>query len=563
MVVRTYGTLEYDKNKDSFCISKAEPHICIKLKHIFQVLRKSDTVPFYFSNTPEHSHDLLWFMERYPLAVTPEAGKLLNKGRKNYINDINERERILLPDYQPSGASFKDGLMARHYQLQARDMEMQVKRLLLTDEMGLGKTVSAILCMLAAECRPAAVVCQTHLPIQWKREIERFTGLTVHIVKTRKAYNLPPADVYIYKYSSLSGWTDLFGTSFFKMAVFDECQELRCIGSDKYNSALALSKNVNYCLGMSGTPVYNYGIEIYNILNLIKPGCLGESHDFVWEWCKADLKKVSDPKALGSYLRENMLMLRRTRAEVGRELPVVNKLVYEVEYDHHEANKVEKLARQLALAATTGSFMARGEAARELDVRVRHATGVAKALSVAAWVRMFMETGEPIVLAGWHREVYDIWLRELADFNPVMYTGSESPKQKDEAVAKFIAGETNLFIISSRSGVGLDGLQKRCKTVIVGELDWSPKVHDQLICRLDRDGQQEQVTAIFLTTNWGSDPDIIDMLGIKSSQAHGIVDPTLAAAEQYSDESRIKKLAQRFLKNREERIPVTDAEIVE
>jgi len=550
MVVRTYGTLEYDKSKNSFCISKAEPHICIKLKHIFQVLRKGGTVPFYFSNTPEHSHDLLWFMERYPLDVTPEAAKLLKVGRKKYVNDLNERERILLPDYVPVPAALNSGEHARHYQLQARDMLMQMKRLLLTDHMGLGKTVSAILCMLFGACRPAAVVCQTHLPIQWKREIERFTGLTVHIVKTRKAYNLPPADVYIFKYTSLSGWVDLFGTSFFKLAVFDECQELRCTGSDKYNAALALSNNVNYCLAMSGTPIYNYGIEVYNILNLIKPGCLGEVSDFIWEWCKGNLKEVDDPKALGTYLRENMLMLRRTREDVGRELPVVNKLVYEVEYDQHEVKKVEKLAQQLALATTTGSFMARGEAARELDIRVRHATGVSKALSVSAWVRMFLETGEPIVLAGWHREVYDIWLKELADFNPVMYTGSESPKQKDEAAAKFIAGETNLFIISLRSGVGLDGLQKRCKTVVYGELDWSPKVHDQLTARLDRDGQQEQVTAIFLVTNWGSDPVVIDMLGVKSSQAHGIVDPLLAPAAQHSDESRIKKLAKQFLKGK-------------
>jgi len=550
MVVRTYGTLEYDKSKNSFCISKAEPHICIKLKHIFQVLRKGNTVPFYFSNTPEHSHDLLWFMERYPLDITPEAEKLLKSGKRKYINDLNERERILLPDYVPAEADLKEGEKARHYQLQARDMVMQMKRLLLTDEMGLGKTLSGILCMLSGCSRPAAVVCQTHLPIQWKREIERFTGLTVHIVKTRKAYDLPKADVYIFKYTSLSGWVDLFGTSFFKMAIFDECQELRCTGSEKYNAARALSKNVDYCLGMSGTPVYNYGIEIYNVLDLIKPQCLGEPGDFVWEWCKGDLKKVDDPKALGTYLRENMLMLRRTRADVGRELPVVNKLIYEVEYDHHEAKKVEKLAQQLALATTTGSFISRGQAAQELDIRVRHATGVSKALSVAAWVRMFLETGEPVVLAGWHREVYDIWLKELADFKPLMYTGSESPKQKDDAVTRFLAGESNLFIISLRSGVGLDGLQKRCKTVIYGELDYSPKVHDQILARLDRDGQQEEVTGIFLVTEWGSDPVIMDILGIKSSQAHGIVDPLLATSAQHSDESRIKKLAQQFLKNK-------------
>lgn len=549
MVIRTYGKLEFNKDKNSYCISKAEPHICIKLKNIFQVLRRGDTVPFYFANTPEHSSDLLWFMERYPLDVDPEAEKLLKSGKKKYINDINERERILLPDYIPVNAELINGEHARHYQLQARDIVMQVKRLLLADDMGLGKTLSAILCMLSGATRPAAVVCQMHLTIQWKREIERFAGLTVHIVQSRKAYNLPAADVYIFKYTSLSGWVDLFASSFFKMVTFDECQELRRTDSEKYRSAKKLAANADYCLGLSGTPIYNLGVEIYNILNLINPGCLGDYVDFSREWCNSGIG-VEDPKALGSYLRENMLLLRRKRKDVGRELPEVNTLIYDVEYDDKEVKKVEALARQLALATTSGSFIERGQAAAELDIRVRHATGVSKAMSVAAWVRMFMETGEPIVLAGWHREVYDIWLKELADFNPVMYTGSETSKQKDEAVAKFLSGESNLFIISLRSGVGLDGLQKRCKTIISGELDWSPKVHDQLVTRLDRDGQQEEVTAIYLVTNWGSDPGIIDLLGIKSSQSHGIMDPLLAAQSQYSDEGRIKKLAQQFLKEK-------------
>jgi SNF2 family DNA or RNA helicase len=166
---------------------------------------------------------------------------------------------------------------------------------------------------------------------------------------------------------------------------------------------------------------------------------------------------------------------------------------------------------------------------------------------VAQYVRILLENDEPVVLAGWHRDVYNIWLSELAEFNPVMYTGSETGPQKEKAKAAFVNGETNLFIISLRSGAGLDGLQKRCKTIVIGELDWSPKVHDQLIGRVDRDGQPEQVTAIFLVSDCGSDPVIINLLGLKASQSHGIVDPLTMPAEQYSDESRMKVLAQNYL----------------
>lgn len=291
------------------------------------------------------------------------------------------------------------------------------------------------------------------------------------------------------------------------------------------------------------------------MIDCIKPFALGNKDDFLREWCSGWGRRVRvvDPQALGTYLRESFLMLRRTRKEVGRELPPINTIVHTVEYDEAEVQKAENIARQLAIRATTGSFMERGVAARDLDIFVRHSTGVAKAKGVAEYVKILLDNNEPIILVGWHRDCYDIWLKELADYNPVMYTGSETPAQKEKSKEAFIKGETNLFIISLRSGVGLDGLQEVCTTVVFGELDWSPKIHDQVTGRTNRDrkDEQKQVTAIYLVSDCGSDPLIIDLLGLKASQSHGIMNPLdTGIQEQYSDESRIQLLAKRYLEKK-------------
>ncbi|WP_223070526.1 hypothetical protein [Paenibacillus caui] len=60
------------------------------------------------------------------------------------------------------------------------------------------------------------------------------------------------------------------------------------------------------------------------------------------------------------------------------------------------------------------------------------------------------QAGIPIVLVGWHRDVYDIWLRELAAYRPAMYTGSESERQKNESVRRFIEGDTDAHPISAK-----------------------------------------------------------------------------------------------------------------
>lgn len=259
-------------------------------------------------------------------------------------------------------------------------------------------------------------------------------------------------------------------------------------------------------------------------------------------------KKVKDPQALGSYLRENFLMLRRTREEVGMSLPAVNKIVQTVEFDEVAVKKAEDTARALAIKVTSGSFVERGAAARDLDIFVRHFTGVSKAKGIAAYLKILLENNEPVVVGAWHRDVYDILLEELAEYKPVMYTGTESAAQKEKAKKAFLSGETNCFIISLRSGIGLDGLQQRCNLVVIAELDWSPQVHEQLIGRVDREGQRQQVTVIYLVSECGSDPLIIDLLGLKSTQSRGIINPFETGAQKItSDDTRLKLLAKQYL----------------
>jgi len=55
------------------------------------------------------------------------------------------------------------------------------------------------------------------------------------------------------------------------------------------------------------------------------------------------------------------------------------------------------------------------------------------------------------------------------------------------------------------------------------------------------------VTAIYLISEFGSDPMVVDLLGLKASQSHNIIDPLQATSEQHSDESRMKLLAKNYL----------------
>ena len=183
---------------------------------------------------------------------------------------------------------------------------------------------------------------------------------------------------------------------------------------------------------------------------------------------------------------------------------------------------------------------------------MRQITGLAKAPYVAEFVRMLIEGGSgPVVLFGWHRDVYGIWEERLREYSPVRFTGSESVKQKQDNLEKFLRGESQVLMMSLRSGSGVDGLQGVSSTVVIGELDWSPGAIEQCIGRVSRDGQKESVFVYYLTAADGADPVMVDVLGIKRGQIEGVRDPKAPLMEMgRADPDHIKKLAEAYVKGR-------------
>lgn len=564
---RTYGQLQFVKKETSdprhwgkpgyyFHMTKVVPHVCIKLKSVFEKLDKSQLDDFYFPFKDDVCNDLRWFLDRYPMEMHGTSENKIKSGHKRYVKAQAQIETILSDGYTPPPVLIKHPWQPRPYQSKGAEMFLFTHKMLLLDELGLGKSLTAVLPAVInpRKTLPMLIVCQTHLPLQWKQgTIEKFTNLSCFIIPVGldpENKNIPNVDVIICPYSRLAKWGSILMHRV-KYIVFDEVQELRRKGtedklSQKYSTSKNLCEQVDYVMGLSGSPIYNYAIEMHNILNCIKDGCVGSYYDWGREW---GWNTVRDPKALGSYLREVNLILRRTDKEVGRELPALNTIVTTVEYDESEIERENEIAKQLAMSyLTSSSFMEKGSAAMELDARLRQTTGIAKAKSVAALVKILLENDKPVLLSGWHRAVYDIWLTELMKYKPVMYTGTETVKEKEEAKRKFVSGESKVMIISNRSGAGLDELQySGCHDVVIGELDWSPQVHRQIIGRVRRDGIDDHVTVYYPVCDYGSDEPMIEVLGLKLEQQEAIVDPESDPVQQYSNEERIKLMAKNFL----------------
>ena len=550
----TYGTLSYNRRSKCWTI-KAEPCVTELAKRLFPGCDGRGRGVARFTAHRRIVGELNWLMQRYPLEIK-EADRArwesaLDEAREYAVR--REQARTQPETAEPPKETFSGELLP--FQKQGLAFLLASRRCLLADEMGLGKTVQALAFLAASSAYPAVLVVPPHLIRNWQRELERFLSpdgrLRVHVIRGLKPYPLPEADVYIIHYLLLRGWKDVLPEQGFRTVIFDEIQELRHNGTSKYSAASLLSEACENAIGLSGTPIYNQGGEIWNVVNILDFHFLGDWESFSREWCYGyNSAMVAKPELLGEHLRREGLMLRRLKSEVLTELAPKRRLVQEIDWDDAVYRELMKpVAEQLRLLRATDDPSRRALIEDAICQQQRQATGVAKAPFVCAFVKALVESGERVLLMAHHHAVMDIYKRELRALHPGFITGRETDKQKDAAVSAFMSGKSDLVCISLRSASGLNLQQATC--VVFGELDWSPAVHSQAEDRAHRIGQTDSLLCYYLVSPRGSDRDMQDALGLKVSQFVSLmgdapVSPEESALRQVEARERIRKLVERL-----------------
>ena len=538
---RTYGTLSY--NRRSRCwVVKGDPSVTEMCKRLFPGSAGSKRGEARFPAHRRTAGELCWLMMRFPLTVKMADLPLWDKAvadARAYA--VRQEQASRMPGRMtPPEGTFTGELMA--FQQEGLAFLLQHDRCLLADEMGLGKTVQALSWLASTGLFPALVIPPAHLTRNWQEEITRFLRVDgapprVHVIRGLTPYALPEADVYVMHYLLLRGWKEALPTLPFRAVIFDEIQELRHTGTEKYSAASLLSESCEHVIGLSGTPIYNRGGEIWNVINILDYHFLGDWESFSREWCYGyGNAVVVKPDLLGAYLKREGLMLRRTKQEVLKELPPKRRLVQELDWnDKVYARLMEPILPELLRWRSDGTLTASARAMLEEQIsqRARQATGVAKAPYVCQFVRALLEGGEKVLLFAHHHEVMDIYKKELHAFAPGFITGRETSAMKDRAVERFMTGKTDLVCISLRAASGLNLQRATC--VVFGELDWSPAVHSQAEDRAHRIGQEDSLLCYYLVSPQGSDAAMQEALGLKVSQFVGLMGDTPVSAREAAD----------------------------
>lgn len=531
----TYGTIRRD---GSDWILDAEPQVVILAKRLFPGSSGRGRNQARFPANPRLFRDLVWLQHRYPLRVIDEDA--WERDYQEICTRELRRAAILAAPREATPPPLFTGTLLP-FQREGLAWIQTNQNTLLGDEMGLGKTPQGLAYLAARGTWPVLIVPPPHLVNHWLQKIDEFlavqhfdglfancTGMCVHVIRGTKAGPLPAADIYLCHYLLLRSWRRILKPMACQTIIFDEIQELRHGGTEKYSAASDIAASASSVVGLSGTPIYNRGGEIWHVMNILEYHCLGDWDSFTREWCAGfGMDVVKDPETLGSYLRREGLMLRRRKEDVLPDLPAKRRIVETIDSDQGLAAELMQAAKARAASAEgEKDAFTRVREEREAVNSARQATGIQKAPAAAVFIRGLVEAGEPCLVFAYHHAAFDILEDKLREFKPVRITGHETPAQKAAAVDAFSAGKTDVALISLRAATGLDGLQARARAVVFAELDWSPAVHSQAEDRAHRMGQTDSVLCYYLVTETGTDPDVQEALGLKVSQFTGLMGDT-------------------------------------
>mgnify|MGYP003321592384 FL=1 len=489
-------------------------------------------------------------MDRYPLEILSKTvwqRKIVKTYEpKPTLPPIKHKLKRAKP-----GDQFRGKLM--NFQKEGLDFLLKSSgNALLADEMGLGKTVQT-LSYVSTEKQtfPVLIVAPLVTLNNWEREVEKFLkkksrngriieseSPTVTLIRTGKAKELPNTDIYIINYELLlkrSGDLEQVGI---RTIVCDEVHNLRSKTTQKYKAVkkLAALPTVQYRIGLSGTPIYNRGSEIWPIIDILKPGLLGSFKEFCEYFCYVNDKgKAIVLENKRASLRNELqkhVMLRRKKSDVLKELK--DKVRYkeviasDTDYYLEELDKIwKKLEDEQKEAQTEFSKSASYHRAIQSE---RQIAGVAKLPHVINFVKNIMEIEESVVVFCHHKLIHKLLHESLQEFSPVSIIGGQSDATRQDQIDKFQKGESKLMIAGIRAGnVGIN--LTKAKYVIFAELDWSPAIHRQAEDRLHRIGQKNTVFAYYLIGNGTLDDHVASILVDKSYEIDAIMDETVDTYE--------------------------------
>ncbi|HEX8428329.1 SNF2-related protein [Hymenobacter sp.] len=416
----------------------------------------------------------------------------------------------------------------------------------LADDMGLGKTLQVLAFILLQRAKGHAaanlVVVPTSLVFNWQAEASKFApSLRVHVqhgaTRSLTLRDFDAFDIVLTTYNTVVSDIRQLREYEFNYVFLDESQAIKNPDSQRYKAACLLQARNRVVL--TGTPVENNTFDLYGQLSFACPGLLGSKQHFNDIFGSPIDKFKDDKKARALQRKISPFVLRRTKAQVARELPDKTEMVLYCEMgaeqrrvyeackkDYHDLlmgineenlpkssmhilqglTKLRQICNSPALLPDQVNY---GQQSTKLDAlleEIRNKAPQHKILVFSQFVTML-----------------NLIKHELETHNIAFEYLTGQTKNRAATVNNFQQNDAvRVFLVSLKAGgTGLNLTE--ADYVYLVDPWWNPAVENQAIDRSHRIGQDKKVVAVRLICPDTIEEKIMKMQEVKRELADGLI----------------------------------------
>ncbi|WP_230200343.1 DEAD/DEAH box helicase [Bacillus niameyensis] len=436
-----------------------------------------------------------------------------------------------------------------------RDMQGSA---ILADEVGLGKTIEAGLIMKELLIRglinSVLILVPAPLVEQWKNEmLEKFQIKLTDLKDDgwEEQQLLISSMPYLVRSekrrSKISNRT-------FDLLIVDEAHSLKNHKTSTYKFVYTIRKNNT--LLMSATPIQNDIRELFNLVNILKPGYLMSRRNFRKQY----IVNRYTPKNIDN-LREllNKVMIRHRRADTLVELPrrkIKNVEIELTDIERQFHNGVIDFCRNIYRKYMDGEIQIGWDQTRvhlivlvlmsllkqncssphsaiktlqqtmlprlegSIDQKfcleiIQLGKKIAVTSKALELLKIIKKSNEQVIVYSEYRETILMLTNLLTEHNISLttYHGELSSTQKSISIQRFQNQEVQVFISSESGGQGLN--LQFCHRLINFDLPWNPMRIEQRIGRVHRFGQTNDVEIYTMPTKGAIDEYLLYTLTSK------------------------------------------------
>lgn len=434
----------------------------------------------------------------------------------------------------------------KNYQKKAvRAIDHFKGRMLNADEMGLGKTAETLAWIYNnPKIRPVIVVCPANAKYVWEREARDHFGLHSCILEGRTVYDVNSFrihGIFIINYDILSDWSSYILGMKPQVMIVDEVHYIKTPKTIRTKAVRKLGAIIPNVLALSGTPATSRPIELFPVLNMLKPDIFNSFHDFAWRYCQPrrthwgwQYKGATRLPELHRRLKK-YCMIRRLKADVLRELPEKTRIVVPLPMENRK--EYDKILKDFML------WFAQNNANNKLNPKdkkgmkklkkaehlvkinyLRQCAALSKMKYAIQWIKDFFEkSDEKLVVFLEHKKISKQLMEVFGDI-AVLVDGSVKQYDRMRAVESFQHDKKIRLLVGNFKAAGVAITLTSASTLVFLEMDYVPGNHTQAEDRIHRIGQKHPTFIYYLIAQNTIEEDLCRIVEKKQRVLDQILD---------------------------------------